>query len=48
MFVPGRPFQPNLMFVGKARSLPKSGAPEITSVKSFITMGPVDAVDLPT
>ncbi len=28
MFVLGRPFQPNIMFVGKARSLPLSGAPE--------------------
>ncbi len=26
MFVPGKPFQPSLMFVGKARSLPKSDA----------------------
>jgi hypothetical protein len=24
----GKPFQPSLMFVGKARSLPQSGAPE--------------------
>ncbi len=28
MFVPGRPIQPTRMFVGKARSLPMSGAPE--------------------
>ncbi len=28
MFVPGRRFQLSLMFEGKARSLPKSGAPE--------------------
>ncbi len=28
MFAPGRPFQPSLIFVGKARSLPESGAPE--------------------
>jgi hypothetical protein len=28
VFVPGKPFQPNLMFVGEARSLPKSGASE--------------------
>ncbi len=28
MFVPGKPFQPSLMFVGKARSLPYCGAPE--------------------
>ncbi len=28
MFVPGRPFQPNLMFVCKVRSLPKTAAPE--------------------
>jgi hypothetical protein len=26
MFVPGRPFEPSLMFVGKAKSLPLSGA----------------------
>jgi hypothetical protein len=25
VFDPGRPFQPSLMVVGKARSLPKSG-----------------------
>jgi hypothetical protein len=28
MFVPGKPFQPSLMFVGTARGLPYSGAPE--------------------
>ncbi len=28
MFVPGKPFQPSLVFVGEARSLPFSGAPE--------------------
>ncbi len=28
MFAPGKPFQPSLLFVGKARSLPLSGAPE--------------------
>ncbi len=28
MFVPFKPFQPSLMFVGKARRLPWSGAPE--------------------
>ncbi len=27
-FIPGEPFQPSLMFHGKARSLPKRGAPE--------------------
>jgi hypothetical protein len=26
MFIPGRPFQPSLMFLGKVRSLPQSGA----------------------
>ncbi len=31
MSVPGKLFQPNLMFAGKARSLPLSGAPEINS-----------------
>ena len=29
MFVSGKPFQPSLMFVDKARRLPLSGAPEI-------------------
>ncbi len=28
VFVPGRPFQPNIMFVGKAMNLTYSGAPE--------------------
>jgi hypothetical protein len=28
VFVPGKPFQLSLMFVGKARSLPYRGAPE--------------------
>jgi hypothetical protein len=28
VFVPDKPFQPNLLFVGKVRSLPKSGAPQ--------------------
>ncbi len=27
-FAPGKPFQPSLMFVGEARSLPENGAPE--------------------
>jgi hypothetical protein len=27
VFVPGRPFQPSLMFSGKARNLPRSRAP---------------------
>ncbi len=27
ILAPGRPFQPSLMFVGKARSLPKKGIP---------------------
>ncbi len=29
----GRPFQPSLMFVGKAKSLPKWGAPKICSTQ---------------
>jgi hypothetical protein len=29
MLVPGKPFQPSLIFVGKAMSLPRSGAPEM-------------------
>ncbi len=28
MFVPGKLFQPGLMFVGEARSLPQGGVPE--------------------
>ncbi len=38
-FAPGKPFQPSLMFVGKARSLPKSRAPErcFTWVDSCLT-----------
>jgi hypothetical protein len=28
LFVPDRPIQPSLMFVGKGRNLPKRGAPE--------------------
>jgi hypothetical protein len=28
VFVPGSPFQPSLMFVGEAKDLPLSGAPE--------------------
>ncbi len=28
MFVHGKPFQPSLLFVGKAKSLPYGGAPE--------------------
>jgi hypothetical protein len=30
VFVLGKLYQPSLMFVGEARSLPKSGAPERT------------------
>jgi hypothetical protein len=32
VFVPGKPYQPSLMFVGKPRSLPESGTP----VRCFI------------
>jgi hypothetical protein len=28
VFVPGKPFQPGVMFAGKERSLPKRGATE--------------------
>ncbi len=37
MFVPGKHFKPSLMFVGIARSLPKSRAPErrFTQVQGF-------------
>ncbi len=41
VFVPGKPFQPSLVFAGEARSLPSSGAPQITAVKSFIVQAPV-------
>ncbi len=39
MFVPGWPFHDSLMFVGKARSLPCSGAPErcFALVSSYLT-----------
>ncbi len=39
VFVLGKPFQPSLMFVGKARSLSKSGEPE----RSFTQLGPSPA-----
>ncbi len=31
VFVSGKPFQPGLMFVGEAGSLPKSEAPQVGS-----------------
>jgi hypothetical protein len=31
VFLPGKKFQQLIMFVAKARSLPKSGAPDISS-----------------
>ncbi len=34
--VPGEPFQPNLMFVGKAKVLPQSTAPEPFLPQLFI------------
>ncbi len=39
VFVPGKPFQPSLMFVGKARGLPKSGVPKrcFTFLGSILT-----------
>jgi hypothetical protein len=39
MLVPGKPFQPSLLFVGKDMSLLKSGAPEkyFTWVGSYFT-----------
>ncbi len=36
MFVPGRLFQPSLMFEGKARSLAKSGAPESSFIEESV------------
>ncbi len=38
MFVPGKPSQPSLMFVGKARSLPYSEAPINYGRKTFIQL----------
>jgi hypothetical protein len=37
--VSGKPFQPSLMFVGEARSIPQRGAPEkfFTQVSSGLT-----------
>jgi hypothetical protein len=49
MFVPGKPFQPSLMFVGEARSLPWSGAPEnpqIAAVNYFIVQAPAGGIEL--
>ncbi len=37
MFVPGKPFQPNLLFVGKAKSLPYSGS-SIGQAPAFPTL----------
>jgi hypothetical protein len=39
VFVPGKPFQPSLVFVGNARSLTLRGAPErfFTQVGSGLT-----------
>ncbi len=39
MFVPGRPFQPGLKFVGKSRGLPKSEAPELTCTFQVLHSG---------
>ncbi len=41
MFVPGRPLEPTLMFLGKARSQSLSGAPE----KRFTQKGPKKNLD---
>jgi hypothetical protein len=41
MFVPEKPFQPSLMFVGKTRrTLAFCEEVFLTAVKSFITLGP--------
>jgi hypothetical protein len=39
MFAPGKPFQPSLLFLGKARCLPSIGTPErcFTLVGSCLT-----------
>jgi hypothetical protein len=39
--VPGKPLQPSLMFVGKARGLTYSGAPESLIVNSRLTWEPL-------
>ncbi len=36
MFVPGRLFQPSLIFEGKARSLAESGAPESSFIEGSV------------
>jgi hypothetical protein len=35
VFLPGKPFQPSLVFVNKARSLPESGTPETTNTQAY-------------
>ena len=42
MFVPGKPFQPRLMFVGSAKRQTYSGAPErfFNLVGSFVGLAP--------
>jgi hypothetical protein len=49
VFVLGRSFQPNIIFVGKARSLPKSGAPErcVTWAGSGLTVERRTKLELP-
>ncbi len=44
MFYPGKPLQPSLTFLGKARSSPQSGAPErrFTQVGSTLPKKPLD------
>jgi hypothetical protein len=38
VFVLGKPFQSSLMFEGKARSIPKSGAPEGASLGKTLAL----------
>ncbi len=38
MLVPGKPFQPSLMFVGKAKSLPRSGAPKMCFNQAVVSL----------
>jgi hypothetical protein len=54
MYVPGKPFQPSLMFTGKAEKAWKgrtlqliTNILQITAVKSFIEMAPADTFTLP-
>jgi hypothetical protein len=36
VFVPGRPYKPSSMFMGKARSLPRNGTSDANVIKRFM------------